>query len=396
MDIALFTESYPLGGITEEAFVLPELGVLARAFENVFLVPVSSKGSEVDSWRVADNIYLEKSYANSDIACVNLISVLARPWLWLDCVFHRSEVRRKIEYCHFRRWMRAFMREERLSSERVLCYSFWLTQTAEYIGMYAKTSQGRAVARAHRFDIYDMPNTTFRRNALQGLSAIFPCSEDGVNEVRTRYPELKERVEVSYLGVGKPHEKALNPSSTDPERLTFFSCHSLIQRKRGALCAQMLIQLAAEMPDKTIRWILVGDGEERTKIEALADSALGNFVLDMRGALPNAAVHKIYETEHIDIAVLLSTSEGLAVMDQEALSYGIPVIGTDVGGTRECVSCKTGALLPVTLTFEMFRESVKRILSDNVNYSREAFETYRRLFDVTKTRPQFVDKIKKH
>ncbi len=40
----LITESYPLGGLTEEAFVLPEIKALGEVFDKVVVAPVTRRG----------------------------------------------------------------------------------------------------------------------------------------------------------------------------------------------------------------------------------------------------------------------------------------------------------------------------------------------------------------
>ena len=51
----------------------------------------------------------------------------------------------------------------------------------------------------------------------------------------------------------------------------------------------------------------------------------------------------------------------------EAISFGVPVIGTDVGGTSEIVTEKTGILLTPDPTPEEVSKAVLNIMGINLN-----------------------------
>ena len=48
---------------------------------------------------------------------------------------------------------------------------------------------------------------------------------------------------------------------------------------------------------------------------------------------------------YIDALINVSESEGLPFSMMEAISFGIPVIGTNVGGVKEIINTDTGILL---------------------------------------------------
>jgi glycosyltransferase involved in cell wall biosynthesis len=96
---------------------------------------------------------------------------------------------------------------------------------------------------------------------------------------------------------------------------------------------------------RPVRLLLLGEGEERTKLEALvrelgvaADVALPGFVLNPFPYMARAAV-----------LVLSSLHEGLAMVVIEALACGCPVVSTDCpSGPAEILEGgRYGALVPV-------------------------------------------------
>ena len=97
-----------------------------------------------------------------------------------------------------------------------------------------------------------------------------------------------------------------------------------------------------------IRWTHIGGGPllEKYRRDALKVMA-GNPLVEIvfLGRIPNCSVKRYYAEHPIDLFLNLSCFEGLPVSVMEAVSYGIPVIATDVGGTGEIVCAETGFLL---------------------------------------------------
>ncbi|MFA5164104.1 MAG: glycosyltransferase family 4 protein [Candidatus Omnitrophota bacterium] len=95
-------------------------------------------------------------------------------------------------------------------------------------------------------------------------------------------------------------------------------------------------------PAPDMRFVIVGDGEERTELEAYAAGAglEGRIVFhgwkeDMAGVYADS-----------DIVALTSLNEGTPVALIEALASGRPVVSTDVGGVRDVVQDgRTGYLV---------------------------------------------------
>jgi len=77
-----------------------------------------------------------------------------------------------------------------------------------------------------------------------------------------------------------------------------------------------------------------------------ANESRNNLEVELLGETPNAEVHRLLESQPFDWMIMLSESEGLPISFAEAMSYGIPVIATDVGGVREeVITGETGILL---------------------------------------------------
>lgn len=115
-----------------------------------------------------------------------------------------------------------------------------------------------------------------------------------------------------------------------PERAPLLAgVGALIERKGHALTIEALAQL----PDAHL--LLVGEGEERARLEALADRLGVTERAHFLGAVDHDLLPIILSAA--DAMVLPSASEGIANAWIEALACGTPLVICDAGGAREVV-----------------------------------------------------------
>jgi glycosyltransferase involved in cell wall biosynthesis len=105
---------------------------------------------------------------------------------------------------------------------------------------------------------------------------------------------------------------------------------ALIPRKGQALVIQALTQL----PEA--RLLLVGNGDDRASLEALARKEGVGKRVHFLGSLDHTLLPVLLSAA--DAMVLPSSSEGLANAWVEALACGCPLVITDAGGARELVT----------------------------------------------------------
>jgi len=87
------------------------------------------------------------------------------------------------------------------------------------------------------------------------------------------------------------------------------------------------------LPDAKL--ILVGDGEEREKLECLTNSLGMRDRVQFVGRIPHEKIPDyLYQA---DIFVLPSLSEGLAIVILEAMACGLPIVATRVGGVPDII-----------------------------------------------------------
>lgn len=118
--------------------------------------------------------------------------------------------------------------------------------------------------------------------------------------------------------------------------------------------------LARSSTQMNARLVVVGEGPERVRLEALA-SELGLrervvFAGQTRDVAPFYAV--------ADVFALPSHSEGSPYVLLEALEAGLPVVATAVGGVPEIVTDEESALLVAPRDEEALARALARLLSD--------------------------------
>lgn len=115
-----------------------------------------------------------------------------------------------------------------------------------------------------------------------------------------------------------------------------------------------------ELPE--VKLTLVGDGEERDRLEHLTDNLGIRECVEFVGAVPHERVQDCMV--HADVLVLPSLSEGFPVTILEAMAIGLPVIATRVGGVPEIIENNVNGYLVETENPQEIAEALLTLLRD--------------------------------
>lgn len=107
----------------------------------------------------------------------------------------------------------------------------------------------------------------------------------------------------------------------------------LIERKGHHLVIEALALLLRSYPDAQL--VIIGEGEERGRLERQIDRLGLGARVRLAGALPQAELPRWYAAA--DALVLASSREGWANVLLEAMACGTPVVATRIWGTPEVV-----------------------------------------------------------
>jgi glycosyltransferase involved in cell wall biosynthesis len=399
LDLVLLTSAYPFG-IASETFLETEIEVLAERFRRVYVLPSHSEprmrplppGVELVRMEWLDRLSRRarlRALASPEAASV-LVSTLRSadagshlraPRLYLD-----NLARNVAKY----RMLSRFVRERSLSD--AVFYDYWFENSTLALALLRGTRSIRtAVARAHRFDLYDecwdAGAVPFREAKARALDAIFAVSESGGEYLRWRIPRHREKVGVQRLGVRDPGHPC--PAGTGAVPLVV-TCARLEPQKRIHLVPEALAGLGSP-----VRWIHFGDGPERARVAGEASRLLEGAAVEweLRGQVDNREILAFYEDNHVDALLSLSSSEGLPVSMMEAQSYGIPIVALGVGGVPEIVREGTGVLLPPEAGPSEAAAGLRAALEPGRFESDEVRSLFRERFDASANYDRFVDAL---
>jgi glycosyltransferase involved in cell wall biosynthesis len=357
----LFTTGYPFGII--EDFLHNEVLTLSIRFRKVVLF-VPSIVSELPLRTLPENIeivFVKES---------NKIKSLFYKHFWkayfMDIKMGQTNPIRLREFKNAITYFSKSLDIVRIADEEVkkrslkniTFYSYWFNESALAIAqLKIKHKKSIAVCRAHGWDVYkERHNPTylpFRNWISENLDQVCCVSNYGANYLNQTYSINSDKFSIKYLGTLPIHQKALNKGIP----LNIISCSNIIPLKRIQLIVEVLAQLKI-----TIKWTHIGDGVLKNEIIKIVKEKLhANISVDFKGEISNLEVRNLYENESFDLFISLSETEGLPVSMMEALSVGVPIIATNVGGVGEIViDKKTGWLISER---NLLNEAIEAILT---------------------------------
>lgn len=248
------------------------------------------------------------------------------------------------------KYILAAVREHRIVfTGRVLLYSYWFNEPIfalyELAQLIEKQSGRRPVciSRAHGYDCYDYRSpvgyNAFKRWMAEQLDAVLVCSQNGTEYLRKRDPEVAETYRVGRLGTvdTKPQDPARKQ-----EAFWITCCSRAVSLKRVDRVIDALAIL--ERRGYRLRFTFIGDGDQLGLLKAKA-AQLEKAEVDIKGRLSNEEVFSHYTSTYTDLFVNASEYEGIPLSIMEALSFGIPVIATRVGGVPEIIENGVNGML---------------------------------------------------
>lgn len=296
---------------------------------------------------------------------------------------------------------RQIIEKEKLYPENCLVVAAWFHVEAYAGGKLKERFPGlRLMSYAHGFEVNEgaNPQAMFSMNTYKHAA----CDEVAFISATTRqrylgrfaqlYPKASAgNTSTHYLGSEKLFPEALSKKSDDGV-LRLVSCSGAVPVKRIHLIIEMLT-----LSVNRIHWTHIGGGPLLEHLQQLACEKLSgksNISYEFLGSVPNSRVQQFYRDHPVDLFVNTSESEGLPVSIMESLSYGIPVIATDVGGTREIVTEATGFLLPKELTGQELARTVARYgaveAQKKDHYRHNAFALWQERLDGQRNAKDFL------
>lgn len=345
-----FTSCYPYG--TGETFIENEIEYLAEAFDKVVIASndmVNDQTRTISTNTLLYRLGYELSTAQKILAYRNIFTKL----FWQEIAIIKNTYKQKLtkgiintmcqtlqKSCYWKPIISAIIQKESKVTDQIYLYSYWNNDMACAIASYKQTkNKVKAFSRMHRWDVYFEESSInylpFRKYIFKTLNCVFSISEDGIQYTENKLNENFKTIKLSRLGVQE--QKIQNP----PNKGIFhiLSISNLIPIKQIDLIIRALYQLNFEFI-----WTHIGDGPILNELQKLAEQKItGKY--EFKGSMKNKEVLNYLATIPVDLFINMSLSEGIPVSIMEAMSFGIPVMATAVGGTPEIVENENGMLL---------------------------------------------------
>ena len=295
--------------------------------------------------------------------------------------------------------------------DQITLYSYWLFANAN-VGIYLKEylikerkfkGKIELFSRAHRYDIYEEENKInylpFRTRLLDGMDYVFPCSRDGAEYLKKAYPQYSSKIQTEYLGT---RDYGISEVRGETGTFHIVSCSRVVKVKG----LERLIDDLAMLPrNQNVKWTHIGGGVDGKtdyfeKIQQYARERLQNIAFEFKGSLSNPEVYEYYKHNAVDVFVNCSYSEGLPVSLMEAISFGIPIIATDVGGSREIIEeGRNGFLLPKDFERGLLTQKLEIMMNETAEEKAErridARELWESHYSAEKNYRNFAEMVSK-
>ena len=301
--------------------------------------------------------------------------------------------------------VRELLRQGKILPEHTVLLSAWFyVETYAAVRLKCEFPAFRVVSYAHAFEIKESVNPcayfSYNEQKHNGCDDIVFISQKTQKAylagIQLLYPHIRrDNMRVAYLGSIHRVPGRLAPASGDGV-LRIVSCSSAVKVKRIDLILQ-----AVALYQGPIHWTHIGGGPLLDALRQEAEKRLaGNPAksVSFTGAVTNRQVQEYYAMHPVDLFVNVSASEGLPVSIMEAMSYGIPVVATDVGGTGEIVTKETGFLLEKDFSprelCDVLRAYVVRAEAEKEKFRTRAREMWQAQFDGEVNTLAFLNRLR--
>jgi len=297
--------------------------------------------------------------------------------------------------------------EQQIEKSKLLIYTYWMVESTMAAVMLKKENSSiKIISKAHSQDVYfdrsPVNYHPFRKYIFDELNRLFFISDDARKYFIKRHGLSKkeeERISLSRIGINSENESCIPQSSVQVLRIISVAYIQKIKR------VDLIVDALALIKDVQVEWCHAGHSnqsekefEELKKYAASKLSASPNISFSFLGKTAKEDLFRLYHEKQFDVFLNVSETEGIPVSMMEAMSYSVPVIGTNVGGVAEIVEDNANGYLlspypnaqEVEKKIRMFFE----LSADKKNELRKnSFATWNDKFNANKNYKQFVQEV---
>ena len=291
--------------------------------------------------------------------------------------------------------------------EKAVFYSFWYNECALGFALHRSDYPNfDTLTRLHGYDCFEdafqSGRQPFKRFMNDKVDRLCFVGQTARNEFYRVYPDMDEsKLFVMRLGSSRIDRKGFNPDVC--KTFTLVSCSNVVSVKR----LDMIIDALARL-DIRIKWIHFGNGDDMSRTVKMAGdmlSPMNNISYEFRGRTPNEKIRDYYGSGEASCYIITSRHEGGPISAMEAISAGIPIIGTKTGEIPYMIR-DNGVLLDENPTAEDIAAAIRAVYDKWVLQKQGLSGSYHRMcensyqvwkdgFNLEENTKRFVDDMVK-
>lgn len=197
----------------------------------------------------------------------------------------------------------------------------------------------------------------FQSWAMQHADIVFVNC--GKSEIREREQTLKIKVNTFIQAPGQVNVDLFKPDPAQKKNVPVL-CYSgrMTEQKQPVLLLKTFAQIKKNKTFSKSQLILIGDGEQRTEIETIAEKLGVKEDLIITGFFKQSQI--IPYLQQSSIFVMPSKGEGMSLSVLEAMACGLPVVCFDVPGMRELVLDEVNGVVATAQTKDALETAILR------------------------------------
>ena len=228
------------------------------------------------------------------------------------------------------------------------------------------------IATVHGSDL-----SLIRKSAVLTRICTFIIRHSDTVTVNSRYtrqqlvslvPESDRKIQIIPMGVDSEffhkHKPVTEIKKSQQERI-ILNVGRLIGLKGTRYLIEAMADVVQAVPDAKL--VVVGTGPEKKHlVKRVHELSLDNHV-QFLGTIPHDELPSYYQNADVFVLpsiTLAGMTEGLGVVLLEAMSHGIPVIGSNVGGIPDIITDGENGFLVPEQRPDILAEKIIRILDD--------------------------------
>ena len=217
-------------------------------------------------------------------------------------------------------------------NEEVIVYSYWYFWKVFAITKNRdKHPNIRIISRAHGYDLFEEQSPSgyqpYKRAMDDKLDRLVFVAQFGKEYYLDKY-SFTDSDKYCLCHLGTKDYGILNPYKKE-KNMRIVSCSRIVPLKR----VDMITDALSMIDDIEIEWIHFGGGEMYDAVAKFAKDKLAlksNVRYTFMGNVSKDIIMNYYIENSIDAFVMVSQSEGNPVSVMEAMSFGIPIITTNI------------------------------------------------------------------